>query len=124
MIARRTVLQGIGAALVSPIAVKLLLPEPMRVWSSHQSGYGLTVEPLPGVLRLGEVITIDGVECWHRIDNTPTRWLRQFVVTRRAEPGHRVLFLYPPIIGEHDSQYRTVVELPMNKAQIRVVEPS
>lgn len=120
MITRRAFGIGSLALLATPAVVKAAF-EPMRVWSSHQSGMMLMVDPLPGELIVGDMITIDGVERWYRGDNTPTRRSRQFVITHRAEPGHRVVSLYPPIIGEHNPRHRTVVELPMNRAQIRLV---
>lgn len=121
MISRRTVLQGLAASIALPVVVKAVVPEPIRVWASNQSGNALTVEPLPHVLRLGDVLTIENVNVWHRLDNTPTRRLRQFVVVAQAEPGHRVVHLYPPIVGEHDPRYRTVVDYPMNQAIVRVL---
>lgn len=123
MISRRTVLQGLAASVALPVVAKAAIAKSIRVWASNQSGNALTVEPLPHALNLGDVFTIDGVFAWHRVDNTPTRHLRQFVIVKRAGPEHRVVHLYPPIIGEHDPRYRTIVDYPMNRAVVRVVLP-
>lgn len=129
---RRSFITGLVALVAAPAIVRagslmpansglIAAPAPIRVWASNQSGRALTVEPLPSVLQLGDVITIDDVYAWYRPDNTPIRRLRQFVVMAQAEPGHRVVHLYPPIIGEHDSRHRTVVGYPMNQAIVRVL---
>lgn len=101
--------------------LSFVVPEQIRVDASYQSGSTLVVRPLPRALECGDIITIDEVFAWHRPDNTPVRRQRQFVVVRPAKAGEVLVHFYPPIIGEHDPRYRTVVDYPMNRAIVRVL---
>lgn len=129
---RRAFLGGLAASLLAgpaivragsimPISSKLIL-EDITVWSSNQTGYQLSVNPLQMGLQVGDVFTIDGVFALNRISKLPTEHLRQFVVTANAEEKHRILSIYPGIIPAHvDEHYATVDAPPKNNAKVRLV---
>jgi hypothetical protein len=92
-----------------------------RVGAAFQSGSSLIVmDPLLADLNMGAIFTIDGVFAWNRSECEPTSWLRKFIVTAKAEIGHRVIHLYPPIVGEADPAHRTVAALPMGRVCVRI----
>jgi len=86
---------------------------PITVEASNQSGCALVVHPLSKALDVGTVFTIAGVDRYRLAfdDCVPV----EFIVTRRAEVGHTVIFLYPPI--ETPS---TVNHLPIRGAVVTV----
>lgn len=117
MIGRRGFLAGLIALADAPKLVKAAAPAEIVVDVSHQSGAAITVKPLYGGLQVGDIITIEGV-----FSNKHPDMLRQFVVTSAAEPGDRVISLYPSLISEHPQErYATVKKLPMRGARINVV---
>lgn len=86
------------------------------VEASNQQGYSLIVYPLPETLDVGTILNIENVTRWRRMwdDNV----LCDFILTKRAEKGDRVLHLYPPIDAP-----KTVNHLPMHGAVVTVKEP-
>lgn len=142
MIERRSFITGLFALVAAPAIVRAASLMPVKsvvyprsgltrirmadeliatVDASYQSGAGLIVDPLTVALNVGDIITIAGVKAWHRRGGRPADHLRQFVVTAKAERGHRAMFVYPTLDGH--GHYRTVDQLPMNRAEIRRLYP-
>lgn len=127
MLQRRAFLTGLAAAVVvAPSIVRATSIMPVRklatVDASYQTGSAIVINPLARALNVGDIITIDGVDAWSRTTNESTAAPRQFVVTAQAEGGFTHIQIYPPIIGEHEPRYRTVDKLPMNRAEVRLVD--
>lgn len=127
MIDRRSFLTGtIASAVVAPSIVRATSIMPIRgtphlttIDASYQAGSTIIVRPLTSVLNVGDIITVEGVEAWSRRNDEPLGRPREFVVTARADAGARAVHIYPQIIGEHDPRYRTVVNYPMNMAEVK-----
>jgi hypothetical protein len=119
-------------ALVRP---SLALPDrSVRVEASGQTGTTLVLARALGVpLLVGTIVTIEGVQAWSTRYPFTGR-LRQFVVTREAKPGERVLHIYPGIVpmqavalrpeNVNVNRYATVVAPPARGAEIREVPAS
>lgn len=129
---RRGLLTGLVAFVAAPAIVRVeslmqispkLTSGDMTVWASNQTGYQLTVNPLPFDLKLGDIFTIDNVFAINSVTKEPTDRLRQFVLTTEAKEKHRILSLYPGIIPYHPKGRYTTVDLPpMNNAKMRLVQ--
>jgi hypothetical protein len=130
MINRRSMLVRLAALIAAaPSIVRASFLTPIKsgkivVNASYQSGSSLVVHALPCDLAVGDIITIANVYAVARADKQPLDRLRDFVVTAHAQKGHTVIHLYPPIIGNEDPHYQTVVKLPMNRARITKREVS
>src|ERR1700754_3488540 len=133
MIERRSFIAGLIALVAAPAIVRAgsLMPvkqmiEPLAmVDASNQIGGQLIVNGINGSLRAGDVITIEGVEAWRRVEGGLGR-LRNFVVTAEAKNGERIISLYPQIITPNTCpnylHYATTVESPRNRAELKLVE--
>jgi hypothetical protein len=93
-----------------------------------QTGTTLVVNPLPGTLNAGDIITIAGVFAVNRITKQSTGSLRQFVVTANVPSGATSIPIYPAIVpasGGNAVQYQTVTASPANNAVVnQVTNPS
>lgn len=129
MIDRRSFIGGVTAsAIFAPSIVRAASIMPVKgitVDISHQTGSSLSVHPIQGSLKVGDVITIEDVEAWHQAEyRYRDPCLRQFVVTAAASSGQGVIHLYPPIIPENlkfDYRGATVKSLPMRGARVTML---
>lgn len=90
-------------------------------------GGNLPVNAITGTLNQGDIITIDGVYAVNYVTKENLGTLRQFVVTADVETGATTIPVFPGIvgqIGDSDAQYQTVVSVPDNGAQVRLVTQS
>jgi len=117
-----------GASFKSPV-LALALPDPaVRVEAGGQQGGILVLQPLKEPLFVGDVITIEGVKAYSA--HYPiTERLREFVVTKQAEVGERLLCLYPYIVpmdleNPDANRYATVQSLPARGAEIKLHPPT
>jgi hypothetical protein len=134
MIGRRSFITGLVALVAAPAIVRAGSLMPVRqmivplatVDASGQIGGQLIVNGLTGSLRAGDVITIEDVGAWNRLQNTIDPRLRLFVVTANAESGDRIVNLYPPILTpKTPPKYGygpTVSQSPRNCAEVKLVE--
>lgn len=108
---RRSFLTGLGALIAAPAIVRVASIMPVKAFDvSMIAPYigpanPVSIDALYGTLRLGDIITFEGIEAWDRLANKSAGRLRQFVVTATGplvEGG-----IYPPIIDS--GRYRTVV---------------
>lgn len=86
-----------------------------------QQGNTLVTNAITGTLKMGDVITIQGVIAVNRVTKASTGTLRQFVVTSNVISGATSIPIYPAIVsqqGGSDVQYQTVVSSPSDTAPI------
>ena len=128
-VTRRVLLGGLASVLL--VRPTLALPDrSMRVEAAGQRGGILVLEPLSEPLFVGDIVTIEGVmayRAWLMRSAERPGGLRQFVVTREARKGEKLLRLYPPIIpawpeNPKEDQYATVQALPAHGAEVRRME--
>lgn len=99
------------------------------VSGANQSGLTLTVNAITGTLRIGDIITIAGVNSVNRVTKQDDGTLQQFVLTANAANGATSLSIYPAIIAPATSgpsagaevQYQTCASSPANAAAIALV---
>lgn len=127
MIARRSFITGLIALVAAPAIVRAgsLMPvkqmiEPLAtVDAANQIGSQIIVNGLTNHLRVGDVISFEGV--MH-----PRGEQRLFVVTSQVSRGEKVVSIYPPILTpETPLEYGfgpTVTESPRHRAQLKLVE--
>lgn len=90
-------------------------------------GGNLPVNAITGTLNQGDIITIDGVYAVNYVTKENLGTLRQFVVTADVETGATTIPVFPGIVGQvdgSDAQYQTVVDVPDNGAQVKLVTQS
>lgn len=91
---------------------------------ASQSGLTMTTNATTGTLKVGDIVTIDGVNSVNRITKQDTGQLAQFVLTAAALTAATSLSLYPAVIGPSGGNpvaYQTVASLPADAAAIRLV---
>lgn len=96
--------------------------------STSTSGGSLLVNAITGTLKKGDIVTIDGVNAVNRVTKQSLGTLRQFVVTADVVTTATLIPLYPGIVAPPAGspagttvQYQTVDALPVNGAQVRLV---
>jgi len=94
-------------------------------------GGTINVSALGGSLRVGDIVTFDGVNGVNRVTKQSQGTLRQFVITANAAQGSTSISIYPGLIpsatfvaGGPDQQYQTVDASPLNGAALRMVTKS
>lgn len=131
MIERRSFLTGLIAIVAAPAIVRAgsLMPvkqmiDPLAtVDAANQIGSQIVINGLGGTLRVGDIITFEGVEAFSRIFPERQQGLRQFVVTAEARNGDRIINIYPPIAPKGlDPRYATTMDTPRNRAELKLVE--
>jgi len=93
---------------------------------ASQTGTTLVVNAITGTLKLGDIITIAGVNAVNRVTKASDGVLQQFTVTANVASGATSIPIYPALIGPNvvtggPSQYQTVAALPANTAAISLV---
>jgi hypothetical protein len=93
---------------------------------ANQTGTNLVVNAITGTLRLGDIITLVGVNAVNRVTKRSDGVLQQFTVTANVASGATSIPIYPALIGPNiitggASQYQTVAALPANGAAIALV---
>jgi hypothetical protein len=93
---------------------------------ANQTGTNLVVNAITGTLRLGDIITIVGVNAVNRVTKRSDGVLQQFTVTANVASGATSIPIYPALIGPNlitggASQYQTVAALPANGAALALV---
>lgn len=92
---------------------------------ADQTGTTLVTNAITGTLRIGDIITIAGVNAVNRVTKADDGILQQFVVTANANTAATSLSIYPAIIGPAADgsavQYQTVAAAPANAAAISLV---
>lgn len=93
---------------------------------ANQTGTTLVVNAITGTLKLGDIITIAGVNAVNRVTKSTDGILQQFTVTANVASGATSIPIYPALIGPNavtggPSQYQTVAALPANAAAISLV---
>lgn len=94
---------------------------------ADQSGTTLVVNAITGTLKVGDIITIAGVNAVNRVNKQDLGTSRQFVITAAAANGAVSLSIYPAIIapiGGAEVQYQTVAAAPANSAAISLASPA
>lgn len=90
-----------------------------------QTGTTLITNAVTGTLKLGDFITIAGVNAVNRVTKADDGMLQQFCVTAAVLNGATQLSLYPAIIGPAPDgssvQYQTVAAAPANGAAISLM---
>ncbi len=91
-----------------------------------QTGTTLVMNAITGTLKLGDIITIAGVNAVNRVTKQDDGALQQFVVTANVSTGATSIPIYPALVGPNTitggaSQYQTVAALPANSAAISLV---
>jgi P22 coat protein - gene protein 5 len=96
--------------------------------STPTSGGNLLVNAITGTFSKGDIVTIDNVNTVNRVTKQSLQTLRQFVVTAAVVTTSTLIPLYPGIVGPPVGavagttvQYQTVDNLPVNGAQVRLV---
>lgn len=96
--------------------------------STSTSGGNLLVNAITGTFKKGDIVTIDGVNAVNRVTKQSLGTLRQFVLTADVVTTSTLLPLYPGIVAPPVGapagttvQYQTVDALPVNGAQVRLV---
>jgi len=96
--------------------------------STSTSGGNLLVNAITGTFKKGDIVTIDGVNAVNRVTKQSLGTLRQFVITADVATTSTLLPLYPGIVAppvgspaDTTVQYQTVDALPVNGAQVRLV---
>lgn len=92
-----------------------------QINGAGQTGSTILVSAITGTLKIGDIITIEGVNAVNRVTKQDTGTLRQFVVTADAANGATQISIYPsivPAIGGQAVQYQTVTVSPANGAQV------
>src|ERR1700748_801141 len=94
-------------------------------------GGTINVSALGGSLRVGDIVTFDGVNGVNRVTKQSQGTLRQFVITANAAQGSTSISIYPGLIpsatfvaGGPDQQYQTVDASRLNGAALRMVTKS
>lgn len=91
---------------------------------ASQTGLAITVNAITGGLKIGDIITFDGVNSVNRITKASNGALAQFVVTATVASGGTSIPIYPALIpasGSNQVQYQTVDASPANAAAVNVV---
>jgi hypothetical protein len=89
-----------------------------------QSGTTLVTNAITGTFRVGDIITIAGVNSVNRVTKQDDGMLQQFVVTANVLTGATSIPIYPAIIapvGGNAVQYQTVAAAPANGAALALV---
>lgn len=97
------------------------------VAGANQTGTTLLVNATTGTLRIGDIITIQGVNQVNAITKVSKGTLRQFVVTANAISGATSISIFPSIVpasNGSDVQYQTVDVSPAAGATISLVMPA
>ncbi len=96
--------------------------------STGTGGGNLLVNAITGTFKKGDIVTIDNVNAVNRVTKQSLGTLRQFVLTADVVTTATQLPLYPGIVGPPVGspagttvQYQTVDALPVNGAQVRLV---
>jgi len=96
--------------------------------STSTSGGNLLVNAITGTFKKGDIVTIDNVNSVNRVTKQSLGTLRQFVLTADVVTTSTLLPLYPGIVAPPAGspagttvQYQTVDALPVNGAQVRLV---
>lgn len=88
---------------------------------ADQTGNVIVTNAITGSLRVGDIITFQGVNAVNRVTKEDTGTLRQFVVTANAASGATQISIYPaivPPVGGSKVQFQTVTASPANGAAI------
>lgn len=86
-----------------------------------QTGGTLVTNAITGTLKVGDIITLAGVNAANWVVKSDTGMLRQFVITANAANGATSLSIFPSIIppvGGVEVQYQSVMASPANGAAI------
>lgn len=94
---------------------------------ANQTGTAITVSAITGTLKVGDIVTITGVNAVNRVTKLSTGELRQFVVTVAMAANATVLNVYPSLIPSSDGtatgsqvQYQTVDVSPASNAGFQI----
>lgn len=91
---------------------------------ANQTGTALTTTAITGTLKVGDIVTIAGVDAVNRVFKQSTGESRQFVVTVAMAAGATTLNVYPSLIPFSNGsqvQYQTVDNSPADQAAISLV---
>ena len=93
---------------------------------ASQTGTTLVVNAITGTFKVGDIITIAGVNAVNRVTKSSDGVLQQFTVTSNVASGATSIPIYPALIGPNSvtggpSQYQTVAALPANGAALSLV---
>lgn len=91
---------------------------------ANQTGTTLVTNAITGTLKVGDIITIVGVNAANRVTKADDGQLQQFVLTANAANGATSLSIYPaivPPVGGNPVAYQTVMASPANGAAIALV---
>jgi hypothetical protein len=96
-----------------------------QVSGSNQTGLSIVTGAITGGLKIGDIITFDGVNSVNRITKASNGQLAQFVVTATVASGGTAIPIYPALIPAAASgaqvQYQTVDVSPASGANVNVV---
>lgn len=93
-----------------------------------QTGLTIDVNAITGTLKVGDVITLEGVYAVNRVSKQPTSTLRQFVITAASANADTEINIYPALTpgvtnaaatyGYDTVQNQTVIDSPANGADV------
>lgn len=93
---------------------------------ANQTGTSLVTNAITGTFKIGDIITIGGVNAVNRVTKSDDGVLQQFVITANVSTGATSIPIYPALIGPNTltggaQQYQTVAALPANGAALALV---